>query len=198
MAFKERLSSNSYLSDDGDVLPLADIADTFDRPPVSGASIVQGMANLELLRADDLLNQEAELDARRMRERRVADAAMASAGAYIPLEGLTQARLDILDAISAMSMYRGGEKGGYQSADFNRRYNLSAPTVESGARKNHRKLVNHVFPELLRASQLMAAGFERYDVDDMVNSTRMELMKDYGGPGNENARRRMRAKLNRD
>jgi len=197
MSLKERLTPDSYLSDDGDVLPYADIEGTFDRPPVSNASIVQGMRNLEEHLEEQALERQAEDDARLLRERLVAEAALATAGAYTPLGELTQTRLDILDAISGMSMYRGGENGGYQSSDFQRRYGLDAPDVENGARKNHRILVNRVFPELLRASQLVDAGFERYEVEDMVNSTRMQLMKDFGGPENENARRRMRTQLKR-
>jgi hypothetical protein len=197
MSLKERLTPDSYLSDDGDVLPFADIEDAFDRPPVSNASIIQGMRNLEQHLEEQRLEQQAESDVLHMRERLVAKAAMASAGAYTPLSELTQTRLDILDAVSGMSMYRGGENGGYQSSDFQRRYGLNAPDVENGARKNHRILVNRVFPELLRASQLVSAGFERYEVEDMVNSTRMQLMKDLGGPENENARRRIRTKLKR-
>ena len=195
MALKELLSQDAYLDDEGDVLPFADIRADFDRMPVSNASIVQGMTNLDRVHVESRDDQLAEIDARRMREQIVADAAMNSAGAFVPIEELNDSRLALMDAVSGMSMYRGGEKGGYQSKDFNDRYTPHTPHVEAGARKNHQNLVNKTFPELLKASQLIEAGFERYDVEDMVNGTRMQLMREYGGPDNESARRKIRKRL---
>lgn len=197
MALKERLSPTAYLDEEGDVLPFADIQDDFDRIPAANASIVQGMTNLRSVQSERRDMELAEADGRRLREHKVAQAALETAGAYIPLEQLDENRLALLDAVSDMSMYRGGEKGGYQTSDFDKRYTPRTSRVEAGARRNHQKLVNKTIPELLKASQLVEAGFSQEDVDDKINVTRMLLMREYGGPENEPARRKFRTQLKR-
>lgn len=189
---KER-SVGFGVDDNGDVVPLED----YQERPVANESIVQGITNLETHRSEQEWLEQAEIEDRHMREQSIANTALASAGVYIPLSELTQTKLGILDAVSQMSMYRGGEKGGYQSKDFRSRYGESSGTVEGGARQNHLNLVNKVFPELLKASQLVEVGFEKHDVNDMVNTMRMEIMDQYGGPDKEKARKALRARLKR-
>lgn len=202
MSLRERINMDTYVDDNGDVLPYADVIDQFDHPPVSNESIAQGMSNLEHVRrkADyDAQNaQEAEIDGEKMHKRRehaIAEAALRAAGPHELIGEHVQTQLALLDAVSDISMYRGGEKGGYKSTDFNERYGPVAPRVERGARKNHQKLVNKTFPELLKASQLIEAGFDEYDVADMVNATRIKLLREYGGPEKEKARTQLRTAL---
>lgn len=192
---RENLGHNTFLDDEGDIRSYEDVKDEFDRRPVSNESIIQGKANLARLRELEGQIDPFEADARRQREHMLAEHALAHAGPHSVIGEHRQTGLQILDAVATMSMYAGGEKGGYKTKDFNDRYGAAAPDVEGGARKNHQKLVRKTFPELLKASQLIEAGFTQYEVDDMVDEARIKLKRKFGGPENEKARSQMRARL---
>lgn len=192
MALKEMLANDSFVDDEGEIHTYADVREELDSHPTSDTSIIQGMANLEAWRRDNAL---AEQDAKRMREQAVADKALQNAGVYVTLEEHLQNQRDLVDIASDLSMYRGGEKGGYKKKDFQVRYEPKAGDVEAGARANHKRLVNHDLPQIYKAAELKAAGFSSYDVDDDVTQMRSQLMSRYGGPDKKNARAKWRADL---
>lgn len=192
---RENLGHGNLLDSEGDIRSYADFDSDFDRQPVTNESIIQGTANLARQHSLEGEMAEFEADSRRRREHALAATALAEAGPHTVIGEHVETGLQLLDAISDMSMYQGGEKGGYKTRDFKNRYEAKAPEVESGARRNHQKLVRKTFPELLKASQLIQAGFTEYEVGDMVNETRIKLKDKYGGPENEKARSKMRAKL---
>lgn len=187
---KER-THDYAISYEGDVLPNED----YDELIVSNESIVQGIANLENVLLNEALIKEAEQQAKLERERALAENALQNAGVYVTLEEHRQNQLDLVDVASDMSMYRGGEKGGYATDDFRRRYSPKTADVERGARENHKKRVNRDIPRIYMAKQLKEAGFNSYDVDDDVVQMRSQLMSRYGGPANKKARAQWRASL---
>ena len=181
---KERFS-NFGVDDEGDVVPLEDFEDI----PVANESIVQGMTNLENWNREQALVEEAETEARHMREQAVAEHALQNAGVYVTLEQHRRNQLELADLVSDMSMYKGGEKGGYKAQDFQERYKGKTADVESGARSNHRKIIHHDLPRIYKAKELKAAGFDAQEVDyDAKTRMRLELMERYGGPKNKKAR----------
>lgn len=192
---RENLGHGNFLDEEGDVQSSANIEGEFDRVPVANESIIQGTNNLARERLLEEEMERFETDARKSREQAIAARALAEAGPHSIVGEHLQTGLKLLDAISDMTMYTGGEKGGYKTKNFNDRYKDDAPKVESGARRNHQILVNKTFPELLKASQLIDAGFADYEVADMVNEARMEMKHKFGGPENEKTRSQMRASL---
>lgn len=182
-------SHNFGVDDEGEVVPLENYATL----PVANESIVQGMTNLETRRREQAEVEAAEHEAKRAREQAVAERALQNAGVYLTFEEQRQTQLALANFVSDVSMYRGGENGGYKSRSFNQRYQEKARDVEAGARKNHRQLVNHTYPELYKAAELKAAGFDAQDVEDEANKMRAQLIKHYGGPENEKTRAKWRS-----
>lgn len=192
---REMLSSTTYVDDDGDIKPYADIAPGQDSIPATNAFIAQGMANLKALRREQDIVDEGEALLRRERERAVAAKALEHAGIYVTLDEHRQNQLQLIDIASDISMYRGGEKGGYATEEFRNRYEPQAGTVVKGARANHLKRVNQDIPRIYKAAELEAAGFSAYDIQDDITQMRSELMSRYGGPANKKARAERRASL---
>lgn len=193
MSFKERFS-NFAVNDEGDIVPLEDIP-TSEYPP-SNAFRAQGMANLEQLRYEQVLIDEAEYQQKLQREQAIAVAALKNAGVYISFEEHFQNQVELVKIASDISMYRGGESGGYSSKDFRSRYEPQATSIEKGARTNHMKRVSQDLPRIYKAAELESAGFSSYDIQDDLVQMRSELMSRYGGPANKKARAKRRADLN--
>ncbi|MBC7512280.1 hypothetical protein H7142_01290 [Candidatus Saccharibacteria bacterium] len=192
---RENLGHDTVFDDEGDIGIYADFESDYDRQPITNESIIQGTINLAELntREDEIATFEADM--RKSREHALAAKALAESGPHSIIGEHIKTGILLLDAISDMSMYKGGEKGGYKSRNFKKRYEENAPDVESGARHNHQKLVRKTFPELLKASQLIEAGFTEYEVGDMVHETRIKMKRKYGGPKNEKIRNKTRASL---
>lgn len=188
---REMLPNDSYVDDNGDVRPYADIASELDAHPVSDASIAQGMTNLETWRKEQSMVEEGEAALRRSREEALAAEALANAGVYETLEEHRKTQLALADVASLIAQYEGGEKGGYQTSDFQNRYKSKASRVESGARKNHKKVVNQILPKLFKADELEAIGIPRHDIDDEITQMRHKLKAEYGR-GKEKAREQWR------
>lgn len=178
------------VDDEGEIVPLEDTP--YDERPASNAFRTQGIANLEARNAEQSLIEEAE---KKTREEAVANAALQKAGVYVTLDERRQDLLELVDIASDLSMYRGGEKGGYQAGDFQGRYASQAAQVEAGARRNHKKRVNQDLPRIYRANELEAAGFSAEDIKDDITQMRSQLMSRYGGPENKNTRAKRRAEL---
>jgi len=188
MTVHEVLPNDSYVDDKGDILPFADVASDLNSHPVSSVSIAQGMMNLEQWRKEQEVVKQGEAELRKQREAILMQTALENTGVYVTLEDHRKNQQRLADIVGDVSMYRGGEKGGYKSTDFRNRYEPHTADVERGARQNHRKLVNHDIPEIYQAKALKAAGFDEHDVEDDVNRMRVELMQKYGGPENKKAR----------
>lgn len=181
---KER-SHDFGVDDEGDIVPLEDYSDM----PVANESIVQGMHNLEEVRRHERMIRED-------REDRLAAKALENAGVYVTLEEHRENQRKLVDIASDISMYKGGEKGGYQTKEFNERYKDHSPVVEGGARRRHQKIVHEELPKIYRAAELKAAGFDPVLVDyDAKTTMRSELMSRYGGPQNKRARDKWRKRL---
>ena len=178
------------VDDEGEIVPLENTP--YDERPASNAFLTQGIANLETWHAEQGMIEEAE---KKAREQAVANAALKKAGVYVALDERRQDLLELVDIASDLSMYRGGEKGGYQASDFQERYAQQAARVEAGARGNHKKRVNQDLPRIYRAKELEAAGFSAEDIKDDLTQMRSELMSRYGGPENKKNRAERRAKL---
>ena len=195
---RENLGHGTVFDDEGDIGIYADFETNYDRQPITNESIIQGTINLAEanMREAEIVTFEADMRKHREhREHALAAKALAESGPHSVIGEHIQTGIQLLDAISDMSMYQGGEKGGYKSRNFKMRYEANAPDVENGARHNHQKLVRKTFPELLRASQLIEAGFTEYEVGDMVDETRIKMKRKYGGPKNEKIRNKTRASL---
>jgi hypothetical protein len=195
---KEKFGTG-YLDEEGDVKPYADIQTDVDAPVPDNAFITQGIGNLEAVRANAdsvaLIEAIAEADARIMREQKVAEEGLRSAGVFVTLEEHRANQVKIADIASGISMYKGGEKGGFKTDDFNQRYGFAAADVVRGALVNHRKLVNRELPSVYKAYELKAVGFEADDVDhDAKTTMRSEIMSRLGGPEKKKARARHRAR----
>lgn len=182
------------IDDEDEVVPLEDFSS--DQLPASNAFRTQGLANLEQLNREQAEIDEFELIAKRHREQVVAERALENAGVYVTLEEHRQNQLDLVDIASDISMYKGGEKGGYKTEDFQGRYTPNTAHVEKGARTNHAKVVNRKLPEIYKAKELKDAGFNDQEVDyDAKTQMRVELMAKYGGPQNKKARAAWRKDL---
>jgi hypothetical protein len=190
---KERHDHLYGVNDDGDVVPLEDY--DLDRPLTDNESIAQGTANLQNHRINEELLAEDTILAKKAREAKVAQAAMENPGVFVTYqEHMANLRM-LADAMSDISMYQGGEKGGYQTQDFQERYAPRAANVEAGARVNHSKVANQVIARAYKAEELIAAGFDKQDVEDDVIAMRIQLKRKYAGPQNKKARAAWRKSL---
>lgn len=189
---REFLDRNTYVDDEGDVLPFADIEPSLDRPPVVNASIVQGMDNLQKLHEYDAEIDAAEAEAK---WQALQDT---DAGPHVTMEQYYQDQLDLLDFVSGSLMRRGFEKGGSRTQEAVERYGFNLPNVEAGARRNHQKAVHIDMPRIYHADELIKAGFEPEEVMfDAKTTMRSEAQHRYGGPENKNKRAARRRELKR-
>lgn len=179
------------VADDGDIVSVHD----YDELPTHNESIIQGTDNLASELAYESAMEAFEAQNKKDRERKIAEVALAQAGPHDIIGEHREVQRAIVDAVAEMSMYQGGEKGGYDTEAFQHRYKAKAGEVISGAKKNHLRLVNEVFPALLKSTQLVEAGFDKVDVDDMVNATRYKAKQEFGGPENKKKRTAMRKQL---
>lgn len=190
-AVHEMLSGDTYVDNEGDVKPYADVAADLDAHPPTDAFITQGMANLDAWRQEQLVVEQAE---RQAREQKLADDALKNAGVYVTLEEHKQTQRNLIEVTADIAQYEGGENGGYTRKDFKDRYKSKSDSVETGARINHKKLVNQTIPELYKADELITAGFSKEDVYDDITQMRGELKSKFGR-GKKNARAKARADL---
>ncbi|MGK2896471.1 MAG: hypothetical protein ACSLEY_02630 [Candidatus Saccharimonadales bacterium] len=188
----ELLSSTDYVDDSGEILPFANIETEFDSVVVQNSSIIQGKYNLEEYARQERNLAVFETAERKRREQLLMEVALKNAGVYETLEEHRETQLKLAEIAAHLSMYRGGEKGGYRSRDFQERYQQKSDQVETGARKNHRRLVNQEFPKLYKADELRSIGFDEHDISDDMTQMRYQLMKQYGGSENKKARNQLR------
>lgn len=193
---REQLSSSSYVDDEGDVLPYADVADTFDSQPTQNSSIVQGVENLKNHALNEVALEQFEAEAKQQREDAVIKAGRENAGVHVALEQYYQDQLDLLDFVSGSLMRRGFKKGGSKKPEALDRYGSDLPNVEAGADRNHKRQVHRDLPKIYHADELIAAGFEPQEVMfDAKTQMRSEAQHRLGGPSNKNKRAALRKEL---
>lgn len=174
----EKPDSGNVLIVDGEVKNAADYE--LDGPTVTNTSLAQGTANLEAMRKHERLAQEdAHLEAIRDK----------NPGVYVTLEQHYQDTLDLVDAISLMSIYKGLKAGGSLDPEFQKRYGEQTPHVIAGAEVNHRKLVDEVIPDIYHQSEFDQDVFDPIDVADDITLFRMEAVKKFGGLDKEKAKK---------
>jgi hypothetical protein len=192
---RERLSHNSYMDDEGDILPYANIENNFDSALVHNESIIQGRENLKThaRQMQDLERFEAEAAWEKLRDK--------SPGPHVSLEQYYQDQLDLIDFVSGSFMRRGFKKAAPVDEDIQTRYGEDLPRVEAGAERNHRRSIHNELPRIYHADELIAAGFDPDEVMfDAKTILRMAAQEEYGGPQNKNKRaaRRKELKAKRD
>ena len=180
----ERLTYDTIVDENGNVLPAADVTDG-SLPPTNAFLIGRDHVLPARRRSEAIDEQNAVRDT-------IEDK---NPGPHMTFAEYYLAELALLDATSGISMRGGFDKAKDYDAGVHNRYRDRLPAVVAGAKANAHQLATTGIRRIYMGDELVAAGFSEIDVNDGVNAMRALHRKAYGGPGNKNKRAARRKHL---
>lgn len=190
----EASDGTNIVDEDGDIRFSQDV--TVDCIPDSNESIIQGMFSIGGHQSEQDFVDEGEEWLRDLRMQEIASKALENAGVYVTLDEHKEHLRQVLYIASYLSMYQGGENGGYNTSEFKNRYKEKAPVVEARTRERHKYIIHTLLPKIYKVEEFVQAGYDREEIEwNAKTEMRLEIMAKLGGPENAKARADMRKRL---